>query len=474
VGVFNRGTGRQYQRSWLIWAVFLLAILAGFLDYPLAWDISVDWLNDKMALALPHFYQKPFKLGLDLQGGTHLVYEADFSGLETTKKAEAMQGVRDVIERRVNMFGVAEPVVQIDTVGQHHRLIVELAGVKDVHQAIEMIGQTPSLDFREKREQSETENMLADQKEAWEKQQEGLALSDEEKLLLFQDPYFIPTELTGHYLEGAQLNFDQQTYQPQVNLQFNDEGSKIFEELTKKNVGRQLAIYLDGTPISAPVVQEVISGGKAQITGQFNLEEAKQLVQRLNAGALPVPINLISQQSVGASLGRISLEKSLQAALFGFLAIIIFMILYYRLPGLLASLALIIYLVLVLAILKLIPVTLTLAGIAGFLLSLGMAVDANILIFERLKEELKSGKSLGGSIDEGFRRAWTAIRDGNISTLITCLILYIVATGMVKGFALTLGVGVLISMFSAIVVTKSFLRWFVGSRVEGWKILWSS
>ena len=347
MGIFKKGRGRKYQRSWLIGGIFLLAILAVFLDYPLAWDKSVDWLNDQLNLGLPHFYQRPFKLGLDLQGGTHLVYEADFSGLETVNKVEAMQGVRDVIERRVNMFGVAEPVVQIDRVGQHHRLIVELAGVRDIHQAIQMIGQTPSLDFREKRESSETENILADQKEALEKQQQGLPLSEDEKIVLTQDPYFKPTKLTGRYLEEAQLVLDQQTYQPQVNLRFNDEGSKIFEELTKKNVGQPLAIYLDGLLISAPVVQEVISGGQAQITGRFTLEEAKQLVRRLNAGALPVPIKLISQQSVGASLGRDSLEKSLRAALFGFLAIIVFMILYYRLPGLLASLALIIYLVLV-------------------------------------------------------------------------------------------------------------------------------
>jgi protein-export membrane protein SecD len=385
---------------------------------------------------------------------------------------DSMQGVRDVIERRVNLFGVAEPVVQVNKVGSHYRLIVELAGVKDVHQAIAMIGQTPSLDFREARAPAETENILTDQKEIQEKLVQGLSINPEEEKRLFEDPYFSPTVLTGRYLKGAQLSFDQQTYQSQVNLQFDDEGSKIFEELTRKNVGQQLAIYLDGVPISAPTVQEAISGGKAQITGNFSLTEAKELVQRLNAGALPVPINLISQQTIGASLGYLSLEQSLRAALWGFLAILLFIIFYYRLPGLIASLALLIYVALILAIFKLIPVTLTLAGIAGFILSIGMAVDANILIFERLKEELKSGKSLGGSIDEGFRRAWPAIRDGNISTMITCLILYIFATGLVKGFALTLGIGVLVSMFSAIIVTRNFLRWFVGGRLENWPRFW--
>ena len=351
-------------------------------------------------------------------------------------------------------------------------MIVELAGVKDVHQAIEMIGQTPSLDFREEKNPEETENILADLEEIQGKLAQGLSLTPEEEQRLFEDPYFQPTDLTGRYLKGAQLDFDQQTYQSQVNLQFDDEGSKIFEELTKKNVGQRLAIYLDGAPISAPVVQEAISGGKAQITGNFTLEEAKELVRRLNAGALPVPINLINQQTIGASLGRLSLEQSLRAALWGFLAILLFIILYYRLPGLVASLALLIYIALLLAIFKLIPVTLTLAGIAGFILSIGMAVDANILIFERFKEEFKSGKSLGGSIDEGFKRAWPAIRDGNISTIITCLILYIFATGLIKGFALTLGIGVLMSMFSAIIVTKSFLRYFVGGRLEKLQKFW--
>jgi len=380
-----------------------------------------------------------------------------------------MQGVRDVIERRVNLFGVAEPVIQVNKVGSHHRLIVELAGVKDAHQAIEMIGQTPFLDFREEIELSQEE--LDEQQSIFEKYQEGIELTEEEMIILTKEP-FSPTTLTGRYLKGAELQFDQQTYQAQVSLEFDSEGSKLFEDLTRKNINKRIAIYLDGEVVSAPTVQEAISGGKAQITGNFSMEEAKELVQRLNAGALPVPIHLINQQTIGASLGSISLERSLKAGIFGFIAILLFIIFYYRLPGLIASLALIIYIVLILAIFKLIPVTLTLSGIAGLILSIGMAVDANILIFERFKEEFKSGKSLGGSIDEGFRRAWPAIRDGNISTIITCVILFIFATGLVKGFALTLGIGVLVSMLSAIVVTKTFLQWFIGRRVEEWKKLW--
>jgi len=478
MGIFTKGVSERRERKtkkvpWTILFIFVVALLATFLNYPIIWDKGVDWINQQAGLTLlPNFYKLPFKLGLDLQGGTHLVYQADLSNIELDDYMDSMQGVRDVIERRVNLFGVAEPVVQVNKVGSHYRLIVELAGVKDVGQAIAMIGQTPFLDFREAKPESETENILANQKEALEKLDQGLELTDDEQKRLLEDPYFTPTQLTGRYLKGAQLSFDQQTYQSQVNLQFDDEGSKIFEELTRKNVGQPLAIYLDGAPISAPMVQQAISGGKAQITGNFTLTEAKELVQRLNAGALPVPINLINQQTVGASLGRLSLEQSLRAALWGFLAVLLFIIFYYRLPGLLASLSLLVYVVLVLAIFKLIPVTLTLAGIAGFILSIGMAVDANVLIFERLKEELKSGKSLGGSIEEGFRRAWPAIRDGNISTIITCLILFTFATGLVKGFALTLGVGVLVSMFSAIIVTKSFLRWFVGGRLENLSKLW--
>ena len=463
---------------WTLSSIFLIAILSSFLIYPVTWNKGIDWLNNKVGFTvMPHFLEKPFKLGLDLQGGTHLVYEADLSNIASEDYMDSMEGVRDVIERRVNLFGVAEPVIQINKVGSHYRLIVELAGVKDAHEAIEMIGQTPFLDFREEKSQEETDNILKNKEAVLEKIKQGLSnndlsLSVDEEKYLDEDPYFTPTTLTGRYLKGAELQFDQQTYQAQVSLEFDSEGSKIFEELTRKNIGKQIAIYLDGSAISAPNVQEAISGGKAQITGNFSLDKAKELVQRLNAGALPVPIDLINQQTIGASLGSISLDKSLKAGIFGFLAILLFIVFYYRLPGLIASLALIVYVVLVLAIFKLMSVTLTLAGIAGFILSIGMAVDANVLIFERFKEEFKSGKSLGGSIDEGFNRAWPAIRDGNISTIITCIILFIFATGLVKGFALTLGIGVLISMLSAIVITKTFLQWFIGRRIEEWKKIW--
>ena len=326
-------------------------------------------------------------------------------------------------------------------------VVVELAGVKDISQAIALIGETPFLEFKEARSEIDAEKILKEQKN---KIPEYLAM----------DPYFSETNLNGKYIKNAKVEFNQSTYQPEVSVQFDDDGAKIFEELTKKNVGKQLGIYLDGLPISAPVVREAISGGSAVISGKFTIDEAKKLTERLNAGALPVPIKLISQDSVGASLGQDSLNKSIMAGLIGFLAVVIFMILYYRFPGIVAVIALLIYAALVLALFKLIPVTLTLAGIAGFILSIGMAVDANILIFERMKEEFRVGKELNFAINDGFARAWPSIRDSNISTLITTLVLYYFTTSVVKGFALTLGIGVIVSMFSAIVTTRSFLKLF--------------
>jgi len=374
-----------------------------------------------------------------------------------------MQGLRDVIERRVNLFGVQEPVVQVEEAAGHHRLIVELAGIKDVTEAIKMIGQTPFLEFREQRSEEEVKQLT---------EQLGIKEGDEIPAYLYGEIYFKSTELTGKYLKTAQLAFDQTTSKPIVSLQFNDEGAKIFEDLTTKNVGKPLAIFIDGLPISVPVVQGPISGGKAQITGKFTLEEAKELSRNLSAGALPVPIKLISQQTVGPILGKTSLEQSLKAGVIGFLAIIIFMILFYRLPGVLASLSLVIYAIFALAIFKLIPVTLTLAGIAGFLLSIGMAVDANILIFSRMKEEMSQGKNFGTSVDEGFRKAWSSIRDGNFATILVGVILFALGIGFVKGFAFTLIIGNVISFFSAIFVTKNSLQLFVGTRLEKKKWLW--
>jgi protein-export membrane protein SecD len=457
------------QTAWTVVAIFLLAIFAGFICYPRAWNKSADWLNaQKSQVAalrslpnIPQFFNLPFRLGLDLLGGTHLVYEADLSNVEKSKYTESMQGVRDVIERRVNMFGVTEPLVQVDTVGNHYRLIVELAGIKDIHQAIAMIGETPSLDFREQRDEAETQAIIEQYK----------SLPPEQQQTFNVDPYFKPTGLTGKYLKSSVLEFDPNTNKPQIGLEFDDEGAKMFEEITARNVSKKVAIYLDNAAITIPTVQETIAGGRAQITGSFTVDEAKQLARRLNAGALPVPINLINQQSIGASLGEKSLHQSLVAGIIGILAVALFMMLWYRLPGILAVVALIIYTAIVLMIFKLIPVTLTLAGIAGFVLSVGMAVDANVLIFERLKEELRWGKSLGGAIDEGFKRAWTSIRDSNVSSLITCGVLFWLGTSIIKGFALTLAIGILVSMFSAIFVTRNFLQLVVSEKMER-KLWW--
>ncbi len=451
--------------------IIVLAFLAGNLSYPKYLNQGINFLNGKLKLNIPHFWDVPFKLGLDLQGGTHLLYEADLSSIEKEDYSSAMQGLRDIIERRVNFFGVAEPVVQTQETAGHHRLVVELAGIKEPAEAIRMIGQTPFLEFREQRTEEETQIILDKQKEL-----EGLTYEEAQKTenweLALEDPYFISTTLTGKYLERADLNFNQQTGVPLISLQFNDEGAEIFEQLTSQNVGKILAIYIDGIPISTPVVQEAISGGKAQITGDFTVEEAKELVRSLNAGALPVPIKLISQQSVGPTLGAISLERSLKAGMFGFLAIIIFLIIFYRFPGFLASLALGIYIALILSLFKLIPVTLTLAGIGGFILSIGMAVDANILIFSRMREELKEEKSFAIALEEGFRRSWPSIRDGNLTTLIVALILFGLGTSFIKGFALTLSIGILLSMFSAIFITRNLLRLFASTRLENIKWLW--
>ncbi|MAF43868.1 MAG: protein translocase subunit SecD [Parcubacteria group bacterium] len=449
--------------------IFVLAFFTFNLSYPKYFNRGIDFLNTKVGFSFPHFWDIPFRLGLDLQGGAHLLYEADLSQIEKDEYGSAMEGLRDVIERRVNLFGVQEPIIQVQEQSGHHRLIVELAGVENLSQAIEMIGQTPFLEFKEQRPEEETEKILEKQKEL-----EGKTFEEIQEVegwqLAFEDPYFMSTQLSGRYLDKAELAFDQTTYQPQISLQFNDEGSEIFKNLTSRNIGKPLAIYIDQVIISAPTVHEEISGGRAQITGNFTIEESKKLVRDLNAGALPVPIELISQQQVGPTLGAVSLEKSLKAGMIGLLAVILFMVFFYRLPGILAALSLGIYVALILNLFKIIPVTLTLAGIGGFILSIGMAIDANILIFARLREELKEEKSFSMALEEGFKRAWPSIRDGNLTTLIVALILFSFGTSFIKGFALTLSIGIIISMFSAIFITQNFLRYFEGTKLE--KITW--
>ncbi|MBF0312385.1 MAG: protein translocase subunit SecD [Oligoflexia bacterium] len=382
-----------------------------------------------------------FKLGLDLKGGTHLVYEADTTKVENV--SDAMSALRDVIERRVNLFGVSEPIVQIEEggvlgVGSSHRLVVELPGVTDVNEAVKQIGQTPTLDFRLVKEFP--------------------GLTEEEIGQKTIGEVFIPTGLDGRYLKTSQVDFDPTTGKPVVILNFNSEGSDLFAKITRENINKVLAIFLDGMPISTPVIRDEITGGKATISGNFDIKEAKLLVRNLNYGALPVPITLVSTQTIGATLGEEATSAGVKAGAVSFLIIGLFLILWYRLPGFLATIALAIYVVINLALFKLIPVTLTATGIAGFILSLGMAVDANILIFERMKEELKKGKGLGEAVKEGFDRAWLSIRDSNLSSIITAIILYMFAsTNVIRGFALVFGIGVLASMFTALTASRTLL-----------------
>ncbi|MFH1712024.1 MAG: protein translocase subunit SecD [Patescibacteria group bacterium] len=612
----------------------------------------------------PKFSDEDYKLGLDLQGGAHLVYEADMSNIPSGDRSSALEGVRDVIERRVDAFGVAEPLVQTNVSGNTYRIIIELAGVFDISEAIAEIGETPILEFKlpvdsydeaQASEEQQAEIVVAQEQELIEAEamlerargdEDFGALAtefsldpvtsanngyvgwvsedspiygdlvtkiEEEKLKtgvlkeLYQGPSSIHvieyldsrkqelarashilichedsescesdrskieaqllaeeiqrevnednfgetareksegptaavdgdlgvvhpetmvepfedalfalddgeisevietqfgyhiiyrmgteyqkeyeiahiempwttledisgdgawqnTELSGKHIKSAAVAFDPNTGVPYVSLNFNSEGGDLFSALTEEHVGDVIGIFLDGIPISTPVVQQAIYGGEASITGQFTIEEARLLSQRLNAGALPVPIELVSQQTVGPTLGAISLERSINAAMIGFLLVALFMIIYYRLAGFFAVLALLVYAAVNLALYKWLGVTMTLAGIAGFILSLGMAVDANVLIFERLKEELKSGRDLPTAIDEGFRRAWTSIRDGNLTTMIAAAVLFSMATSFIKGFALTLGIGILVSMLTAIFVTRILLQWF-----GGWK-----
>ncbi|MBX4206302.1 protein translocase subunit SecD, partial [Candidatus Parcubacteria bacterium] len=367
-----------------LWMSLAILVLAGLMGY-----YFLSSASGKAA--------HPFRFGLDLVGGTELVYRADTS--KVSDKAEAMNALKDVIERRVNIFGVSEPLVQTEQAGllsgsKDDRLIVELPGVTDIEEAKRLIGETPTLEFRLLR--PEAQQLLA-------------SSTNPDALTL--DQIFYPAELTGRYLSHAQVEFAGQTSAPVVGLQFTKEGGDLFAKITKENVGKPLAVILDGKLLSSPVIQGEITGGKAQITGNFTADEAKTLVRNLNYGALPVPIALLTSQTIGASLGEGSLTAGVKAGLVGFLALALFLALWYRLPGLIASVALAIYVIISMTLFKLIPVTLTAAGIAGFILSIGMAVDANVLIFERAKEELKRGKNVHDALHEGFRRAWLSIRD---------------------------------------------------------------
>ncbi|MDX1535798.1 MAG: protein translocase subunit SecD [Candidatus Spechtbacterales bacterium] len=502
------------QKAKIRWVVFLIliaTIIAANFDFPRYWNRGAEWTNTKLdsitapaflleqddwgiirwiddnVAHIPLFPEKEYSLGLDLQGGIHLVYEADLSDVQPGLKGEAMSSLRDVLERRVNFLGVSEPVVQVERSEGSDRLIIELAGVEDPEEAIKEIGETPHLEFKEPR--AEEEQIRIIQKAFPEQAAEGLLGTGpsqnycnppDPQMISFvqqiaeEDPCFADTELNGQYLERATVQTDPTTGQLQVSLEFDEEGSKLFEEITERNLGSTVAIYLDGRPVSMPTVNQKITGGQAVITGSFTPDEARNLARNLNAGALPVPITIISQQRVGASLGEQSLYESLEAGVLALIVVMVFLVIIYRFSGLLAVLSLLVYISLLLALIKLIPITLTLAGIAGLILSIGMAVDANILIFERLREEFKDGvESTHLAVERAFDRAWPSIRDGNISTLLTAAILFWFSTSFVQGFALTLGFGVAVSLFSAMVVTKYFMKIFLIKPLEKRKWLWT-
>ncbi|MBR1424237.1 protein translocase subunit SecD [bacterium] len=385
-------------------------------------------------------YKKPTKLGLDLVGGSRIMLEAKTTETVPAITQEVMNRLQFAIESRVNKLGVSE--TSVAQVGDK-RLLVEIPNVTDLKEAEAFLGKTAQLEFK----QPEFDSNKQPKRDS------------------VGNIIWYPTGLTGEDLKGATIGSDQ-TGQWTVSLEFNSKGATKFAELTQKLVGQQMAIFFDNEEISAPVIREAIFGGRAEISGGnsgFKYEEAEKMVNLLNAGALPVPSDIIQENTVGPTLGADSIEKSKFAGILGIALVMIFMVLYYRLPGVIADIALTIYGLILFALFKTIPVTLTLAGIAGFILSIGMAVDANILIFERTKEELKAGRNLFTAINSGFDRAWSSIFDSNMTTILTCLILYFLGTSVVKGFALTLALGVLVSMFTATTVTKNFMHLIFGT-----------
>lgn len=437
-------------------AVLILGLVIGFVVYK---SEPINGIVPSKPNILTSFFQKhqmPFTLGLDLSGGTHLIYSADVSKIGSEQVSDSMQVLRDVVLKRIDAkqvsgaLGVLEPVVQIQEGGigaqGGEQLIVDLPGVTDVNSAEDTIGQTPTLDFRLKTDNPAPQNITVDAN--------GKATAS-------IDPYasYVTTGLTGQYLQTATVQFDPNTGSPYVSLVFNDAGAKLFDQITRDNVGKPLAIFLDGSPISVPTIQQEISGGQAQITGSFTPAQAKDLADSLSYGALPVPIHLVSSELIGPSLGVKAINAGVYAGIIGFLVIALFLILWYRLPGLVATIALSIYVAITLFVFKILHVTLSSAAIAGFIISIGMAVDANVLIFERIKEELRAGRTVADGINSGFSRAWLSIRDSNISSIITALILFFIfSDSFVRGFAITFLLGVLISMFSAIVISRMFIR----------------
>ena len=425
------------------WLIVVLSLLCVYLNLP---AIPVDFIP-KFKLPNREF---ELKKGLDLQGGTHLVLEADMSSLDQLDQADALKSTQEIISHRVDLYGVSESVIQTATLADSHRIIVELPGIQDVDQAINLIGQTAQLDFRQDTATDAAEVNYA---------------TPSAFTRIFS---FTPTGLTGKDLKKATVQFSQTegaANQPVVGLEFTPEGQELFANITTQNINRPVAIFLDNRLVTSPIVNEPILDGRAVISGNFTPEAASELSIMLNAGALPVPIKVIEQKNISATLGKASITKSITAGGIGLGLVMLFMLFYYGLNGLIANIALLIYGLITLTVYKLIPVTLTLPGIAGFILSVGMAVDSNILIFERLKEELRAGRPFTVALELGFGRAWDSIKDANLATIITSLVLinplnfsFLNTSGMVKGFALTLLIGVVISLFTGIIVTRTLMR----------------
>jgi len=430
----------------LLWFIIFLTVLAVLINLP-----SKGFLSFTKSLS--------FKEGLDLAGGTSLTLKADMSNISSSQRSKALESVKTVIDQRTNYFGVSEPLVQTSVTGNDYRVIVELPGV-NIDQAKTIIGTTAQLTFWEPSATSSAVTVKT------QKDFNALVATQSAypaSVVFALGTYPIKTNLGGLDLKETGVGFNSQSGKPEVQLKFTSEGAKKFADITTRNVGKIVAIALDNQVIEAPRVNQAILTGDAVITGGFTTQTASALSKSLNAGALPVPLTYLQQHSINATLGSDSLTKSLFAGALGLLIIVIFMTVLYGKLGAIASFALMIYTLLVVSIFKassITPyaITLTLSGIAGFILSIGMAVDANILIFERMKEERRAGRSWHESMELGFSRAWTSIRDSNISSLITSFVLYQYGTGSVKGFALTLAIGVLVSMFSAIVITRTFLR----------------
>lgn len=382
-----------------------------------------------------------YKLGLDLEGGSHLVFLVETKNLANKDIGDAIEAARNIIEKRINFFGVAEPQVYLLKEGHKYKVSVDIPGNKNPQQAIKQVGKVAQLDFREYKTK---------------KMQQGTTSAT--------IPYFAKTKLGGRYLRRAALVFDQQSGKPQVSLVFDKDGGKLFAAITATNVEKPLAIFLDQELLTAPIVQQPIKDGKAVITGNFSVEEAKLLVNSLNAGALPVPIKLVEQKTIEATLGRQNIQKSLVAGVLGLAFVMTFMVAVYKKEGLVALASLLVYAVISLALYKILGIVLTISGIAGFLLSIGMAVDSNILIYERIKEEKLLLKNEQRAVRSGFFRALSAIRSANFNTLLVCFILFnpfnfefLPQFGMVRGFALTLALGVLLGLFTGVFITKNIL-----------------